>query len=197
EKADAHVTFPDYTGLPEKNIPDTKRVSAVEGSKLNLALHLNKPVVAASLVAKDKSRIELTVETNAPSVRLNDFDLVATKNYELQLRDAEGRTNKIPAQFTFDVLKNRTPELKLVAPRGDQRVSPLQEIAFEAEAWDDFGLRALGLTYTIAGSEPKSIVLGSAPASGAPVGASPTVLLATNSDKRQFKYLLRLEDLGV
>jgi hypothetical protein len=183
EKADARVTFPDYTGLPEKNIPDTHRVSAVEGSKLNLALHLNKPVVAASLVAKDKSRIDLTVETNAPSVRLADFDLVAAKSYELQLRDADGRTNKIPALFTFDVLKNRTPELKLLAPRGDQRVSPLQEIAFEAEAWDDFGLRALGLTYTIAGSEPKSIAIPNAS--------------TTNSEKRQFKYLLRLEDLGV
>jgi hypothetical protein len=182
EKADARLTFPDYTGLPEKNIADTRRVSAVEGSKLDLALHLNKSVVAASLVARDKSRIDLTVDTNAPSVRLSDFDLITAKNYELQLRDAEGRTNKIPALFTFDVLKNRAPELKLLAPRGDQRVSPLQEIAFEAEAWDDFGLRGLGLTYTVAGSEPKSI---------------PIVSITTNAEKRQFKYMLRLEDLGV
>src|SRR6185503_15113739 len=136
EKADARVTFPEYTGLTEKNIPDTRRVSAVEGSKLNLTLQLNKPVVGATLVARDKSRIDLAVETNAPSVRLENFDLVTAKNYELQLRDAEGRTNKIPAQFTFDVLKNRAPELKLTSPRGDQRVSPLQEVAFEAEAWD-------------------------------------------------------------
>jgi hypothetical protein len=182
EKADARLTFPEYTGLPEKNIADTRRVSAVEGSKLALALHLNKPVVAASLVAKDKSRIDLIVDTNAPSVRLSAFDLVTAKNYELQLRDADGRTNKIPALFTFDVLKNRPPELKLLAPRGDQRVSPLQEIAFDAEAWDDFGLRGVGLTYTVAGSEPKSISLSG---------------ITTNAEKRQFKYLLRLEDLGV
>ncbi|HZO85028.1 MAG TPA: hypothetical protein VFC26_07435, partial [Verrucomicrobiae bacterium] len=122
------------------------------------------------------------VDTNAPSARLSDFDLVTAKNYELQLRDADGRTNKIPALFTFDVLKNRPPELKLLAPRGDQRVSPLQEIAFEAEAWDDFGLRGVGLTYTVAGSEPKSISLSG---------------VTTNADKRQYKYLLRLEDLGV
>ena len=46
----------------------------------------------------------------------------------------DGLISQIPALFTFDVLKNRAPELKMTAPRGDQRVSPLQEVAFEAEA---------------------------------------------------------------
>ena len=183
EKADARLKFPDYTGLAEKNIPDTRRVSAVEGSKLDFVLHLNKPVVSASLVAKDKSRIDLSVDANAPAVRLSDYELATAKNYELLLRDADGRTNKVPALFTLDVLKNRTPELKLAAPRGDQRVSPLQEVLFEAEAWDDFGLRALGLTYTVAGAEPKSIAFDG--------------VTTTNAEKRQLKYLLRLEDLGL
>lgn len=183
EKADARLRFPDYTGIAEKNIPDTRRVSAVEGSKLDFVLHLNKPVVSATLVAKDKSRIDLAIDTNAPSVRLTDFELASAKNYELLLRDVDGRTNKVPALFTFDVLKNRAPELKLLAPRGDQRVSPLQEVLFEAEAWDDFGLRALGLTYTVAGAEPKSIAING--------------ISTTNAEKRQFKYLLRLEDIGL
>src|SRR5436190_15480722 len=183
EKADARLKFPEYTGLTEKNIPDTRRVSAVEGSKVDFVLQLNKPVVSASLVAKDKSHIELIIDTNSPSVRLTDFQLATAKNYELRLRDADGRTNKVPALFTFDVLKNRTPELKLAAPRGDQRVSPLQEVLFEAEAWDDFGLRALGLTYTVAGAEPKSIAFDG--------------VTTTNAEKRQLKYLLRLEDLGL
>ncbi len=183
EKADARVTFPEYTGLPEKTIPDMRRVSAVEGSKLNLVLQLNKPVVSASLVAKDKSRIDLVIDTNSPSVRLSEFDLLAAKNYELVLRDSDGRTNKVSALFAFDVQKNRAPELKLASPKGDQRVSPLQEVLFEAEAWDDFGLRALGLTYTVAGAEPKSIAIDG--------------ITTTNSQKQQVKYLLRLEDLGL
>ena len=57
-------------------------------------------------------------------------------------------------------MKNRSPELKLASPRGDQRVSPLEEIAFQAEAWDDFGLKGYGLTYTLGGEQSKTIVLG-------------------------------------
>src|SRR6185295_7517613 len=92
------------------------------------------------------------------------------------------RTNKVPAQFVIDVLKNRQPELKLASPRGDQRVSPIQEIVFQGEAWDDFGVRNYGLTYTVAGSEPKTIALGGA---------------TTPNEKRQFTYLLPLEQLAV
>jgi len=182
ERADAQLTFPEYTGLPEKRINDTRRVSAVEGSRLELSLQLNKPMAAAKLVAKDKSIVPLLTDTNKANATLKDFTLDASKNYELQLVDAEGRTNKVPAQFVIDVLKNRAPELKIASPRGDQKVSPLEEIQFQAEAWDDFGLRAYGLAYTLAGKETKFLELGQT---------------ATANEKRQFNYLLPLEDLGV
>jgi hypothetical protein len=181
ERADAQLTFPDYTGLPEKKIADTRRISAVEGSVLELSLQLNKPIASARLVARDKTVVSLVAETNKAGASLKQFPLTASKSYELQLVDAEGRTNKIPAQFIFDVLKNRAPDLKFASPRGDQRVSALEEITFQAEAWDDFGLRGYGLSYAVGGGEPKSISLGDATAA---------------NEKRQFNYLLKLEDLG-
>jgi hypothetical protein len=132
-------------------------------------------------VARDNTVVPLVTELDKPSAVLTNFALAASKSYELQLVDADGRTNKVPAQFVIDVLKNRPPELKLAAPRGDQRPSALEEISFQGEAWDDVGLVAYGLAYTVAGREPKSIELGqSAPA----------------KEKRQFNYVLKLEDLG-
>jgi membrane protein YdbS with pleckstrin-like domain len=182
EKADAHLVYPTYTALPDKTINDTRRVSAVEGSKLDLTLRLNKPVTSAQLVAKDKSQLPLQIEPNAPFATLKDFTLDASKNYELLLRDADGRTNRVPAQFVFEALKNRRPELKLVAPRGDQRVSPLEEIQFSAEAWDDYGIQSIGLDYTIAGKEKQTALL--TPENGA-------------KGKLNLAHLIRLEQLGV
>ena len=40
QRSDAHIVYPDYTGLPEKRVPETRRVSAVEGSKLDFTLQL-------------------------------------------------------------------------------------------------------------------------------------------------------------
>jgi hypothetical protein len=182
ERADAHLTFPDYTGLSEKTIEDTRRISAVEGSSLDLSLQLNKPVASARLLAKDKSVVPLLTVTNKATVSLKDFPLASSQTYELQLVDQEGRTNKVPAQFVLNVLKNRTPELKIASPRGDQRVSPLEEMTFQAEAWDDFGLQSYGIAYNLAGKETKFIELGK---------TTPA------NEKRSLNHLLKLEDLSV
>ncbi|MEQ2007186.1 MAG: hypothetical protein ABMA26_10330, partial [Limisphaerales bacterium] len=181
ERADAKVQFPAYTSLPDKSIEDTRRVSAVEGSTVSFVLQLNKPVRSARLVAKDKSVLSLAIETNAPLVRLTGHALTNSASYQLELVDADGRTNKVASQFVLDALKNRAPELKLASPRGDTRVSALEEVQFAGEAWDDFGLRAYGIAYSLGGAEPTLLQLGE----GAPA-----------KDKRAFSHVLRLEELG-
>ena len=180
ERADAHLVYPAYTELPEKRVEDTRRISAVEGSTLDLALQLNKPVSSARLIAKDKSVIPLSAATNQANAQLRQLPLKTSQIYELVLVDANGRTNKVPTQIVVDVLTNRAPELKFISPRGDQRVSPIQEVNFQAEVWDDFGLKDYGLSYTLAGGPLQTLSLGSnAPA----------------RDKRQFAHLLSLEEL--
>src|SRR5206468_11736134 len=113
---------------------------------------------------------------------LAQFPLKMSKNYDLQLVDAEGRTNKVPAQFVFDALTNRTPELRVASPRGDIRPSAIEEVAFEGTVWGDFGVRVYGLAYALPGQEMRFIELGRA-------------VLA--KEKRPFKYVLRLEEIGV
>ncbi len=182
ERADAKIHFPEYTGIAEKEFKDTHRISAVEGSRLDLSLQLNKPVATARLIGKDHSVVLLVPDTNQPSASLKGLAIDSSKTYSLELVDLEGRTNKVPAQFILEALKNRTPELKLASPRGDQRVSPIEEISFQGEAWDDFGVRAYGLAYTVAGQDTKFIELGKTTAA---------------NEKRPFNYLLKLEELSL
>ena len=182
ERADAEINFPAYTGQPAKQVPDTRRVSAVEGSRVDLSMQLNKPVSRAQLVSRDKAQkvVPLQVETNRPVAALKELALESTRTYELQLVDAEGRTNKTPVQFVFEVVPNRPPEMRLTSPRGDIRPSPLEELSFDGTVWDDFGVDAYGLGYTVAGQDPKLITLGH----GVPA-----------KDKRTFHHTLKLEDL--
>jgi hypothetical protein len=179
EQADAEIDYPEYTGLEDKRVADTRRVTAVEGSRVAMHLQLNKPVASARLLAKGQSPIMLTNEPGRAVASLKDYSFAVSQTWALELVDAEGRTNKVPAQFVFDVLKNKPPELKLTTPRGDQRVSPLEEMAFAAEAADDFGLKSIGFTYTIAGQAPATIEVPAATA---------------RHEKRSFGHLLRLEE---
>lgn len=182
-RSDVDLKFPDYTKLAPKHIEDTRRVSAVEGTKLDFALQLNKPVKSAKLVARDqkKTAIPLTVSGDKAVATLNGHVPEKTQTYDLQLIDAEGRANKVAAPFVIDVQANRPPELRLASPRGDVRPSALEEVAFDGTVWDDFGIQSYGLAYAVAGGEPKFLELGKD---------------AAAKEKRNFAHLLKLEELG-
>ena len=182
-RADADLAFPAYTKLPPKHIEDTRRVSAVEGTKLGFALQLNKPVASAKFVARDKAKTEipLRIAPGKPAATLSAMVFAASQVYDLQLVDADGRANKASAPFVIDVAPNRPPELRLASPRGDIRPSALEEIAFDGTVFDDFGTLRYGISYGTAGGTEKSVELGrDVPA----------------KEKRAFSYTLRLEDLG-
>jgi hypothetical protein len=185
ERSTAQLTYPDYTVLPPKRIEDTQRISAVEGTRLALDLQLNKPVASARLVPRSQEQgtntISLRVERDRAVASVSNWTLTASGAYDLRLVDADGRTNKTSTPFLIDVLPDRRPELRLAAPRGDQRPSALEEISFEGTVWDDFGVSAFGLAYTVSGQETKVIELGRDVA---------------GQQRRSFEHLLRLEDLG-
>jgi hypothetical protein len=179
-RADAELQYPAYTGLTNRTIRDTVRVSAVEGSRLTYTLQLNKPVKSARLVAQEQS-LALETSNNAVAV-LPNFLLTNSARYSLVLLDGEGRSNRFATEFVLQALTNQRPQVKLVFPRGDPRVSPLQELQLQAEAVDDFGLLKYGIGFGVAGQEPRFVELGQA---------------APANTKRQFEYLLSLEKLGV
>ena len=182
DRADATIRYPKFAGLPDRKIADTRRVGTVEGSRLDVSFQLNKPVRSASLVTKDGTAISLTVQSPGNTVELADFAVIESRAWELQMTDADGRSNKLVTPFTLDALPNRRPEMKIVTPRGDERVSPIEEIAFRIDAWDDFGLRAAGISYSIGGGESKDLVLAR----------------DSKADEHlQLAQLLKLEEIGV
>ena len=187
-RSDVDLKFPDYTKLVPKHIEDTRRVSAVEGTKLDFALQLNKPVKSARLVPREAKKgaetappIPLTVSPDKAVATLTGFVPQKSLTYDLQLVDAEGRANKVAAPFVIDVQPNRPPEIRIASPRGDVRPSALEELTFEGTVFDDFGTPAYGIAYSVAGQEPKVLELGK------DGGAK---------EKRSFGHLLKLEELG-
>ncbi len=162
ERSIVDITYPAYTGREPKHIDDTRRVTAVEGSSLNLALQLNKPVTQATLVPRSPALTPLSLVTasNLPVATLSAHPLLTNATYDLVLIDADGRSNQTRSQFVFEVPPNRVPELKLALPRGDIQPSPLEEIRFEGTVWDDFGMSAFGIGIIRVGSEPDIVELG-------------------------------------
>lgn len=157
-RADARLSYPTYTQLDDRLIEDTLRVTAVEGSALTWLCHLNKDVREAKLVDEDGNETDLSPDSAAPHAFAATIELTRSRRWELQLVDAEGKSNIHPVQLVGRVVPNRPADIKLALAR-DLRVSPLEEIPIQASFKDDFSLLRFGVSYTMAGAT-EEVVLG-------------------------------------
>ncbi len=154
-RADASLDYPDYTGLTDRTITDTRRIGAVEGTRLDYQFIVNRPVATAEL--RDDAGTAIPLEARNPERTLFGFaeTLTASARYKLHLATPDGRVDPVPADIRIEVVPNERPELALNFPRGDQRVSPIQEIHLNAQITDDFGLLDYGIATAIGSAEPE------------------------------------------
>ena len=153
-QADALLKYPNYTGLPDRRIEDTRRVSAVEGTQLDYNFLVNKPVAQALLMDENSGIIELQGANPQRTRFTTSLTLTESKRYHLLLKDDAGRENAYPPDIRIEVAPNKPPRLTIHFPKGDQRVSPIQELTLEAEAKDDFGLADYGVALAVGANNP-------------------------------------------
>ncbi len=188
ERADARLVYPSYTGLDERLVQDVRTISVVEGTQVTLLCKLNKPVKSATLTEKNGEPLVLAfatgerggvsppVENAAPEQpgglrrparqqslgHVYQATITATKSRRLKLEliDESDRRNVEQAEIAIQVVPNQPPTLKLVQPARDLEVSPLEELDVKATAWDDYGVKRMGISFALAGQLPVDVVLG-------------------------------------
>ncbi|MCZ6672776.1 MAG: hypothetical protein O7C75_07545 [Verrucomicrobia bacterium] len=158
-QADAFLDYPDYTGIRDRLIKDTRRISAVEGTRLDYQFLVNKPLATAELIDKEGNRIQLSPTNPEKSKFGTEITLTEPLRYHLHLTDEQGRKNAFPPDVRIAVRNNKRPELRLNFPKGDQAVSPIEELTLEAKANDDFGLIDYGLAVALGAESPEYVSL--------------------------------------
>lgn len=157
-KADATVTPPSYTGQPVKEIKNTLKVTAIEGSQVAFKMKINKPVKEAELFADKDHIITLKASKDDATVLETAWVPDETRKYRLHLVDDHDRSNKQPPWFNITVVKNSLPKIEIAFPKRDTKVSRLQEVALEAKLWDDVGVNKAGAVIDLPGA-PREIDL--------------------------------------
>ncbi|MDG1895464.1 MAG: hypothetical protein P8J37_11180 [Fuerstiella sp.] len=159
DQVDALITPPAYTGKPEQLIEDTLRVTVVEGSAVQLLLHLNKSVAIAELHADDDTVIPLvSVEPDSGQV-VATLEAFENQKFRVYLEDEDGRTAAEEETISLRVTRNKRPKIKITFPGRDTNVSPLQELQIEAKATDDFGFSDFGVMYSLTSGSPVELSL--------------------------------------
>ena len=151
EQVDVKITPPAYTKLPPKEIKNTMKISAMEGSSIDFSLKVNKPVKEAELFGEDKTAIKLVPSAKDPTILVATMKAEKTQKWRVHLVDDKERANKNPPWISVTVQSNQLAKIEVVFPKRDVQVSQIQELPVEAKVWDDLGVTKSGASFSIAG----------------------------------------------
>lgn len=151
EQVDVKITPAAYTKLPPKEIKNTMKISAMEGSSIDFSLKVNKPVKDAELFGEDKTSLPLTPSDKDPTILVATMKAEKTQKWRVRLVDDKERANKNPPWISLTVQSNQLAKIEVVFPKRDVQVSQIQELPVEAKVWDDLGVMKSGASFSIAG----------------------------------------------
>lgn len=154
DEVEVAYDFPDYTGLEDRVDKPGGDVVAPVGTTIKVSARLNKAVATARLVFDNGTSLPLQVEHEQAS---GSFQVREDSGYRIELTDSNDFRNKDPLDYYIRAIPDREPEVTLQAPGKDRRVMPLEEVAIEVDARDDYGLSGFQLTYSVVGAGEQQV----------------------------------------
>ena len=177
ESIDLTYRYPDYLQLPLREVTDGGPIAAPPGTVVQLEVTADEPLSQATLELASGTSIPLTA---AAAHRWGgDFTLTGDDEYRIDLRDVDGDENEPTLPHAIVVEIDAPPDIRVELPRGDDEATPIEEIPFRLAISDDYGLKAYGLQYELAGRPPVRL---------------PLHIPSESPTEAGIEYLLSLED---
>jgi hypothetical protein len=151
-KLQARQEFPDYTGLDEarRSLAD---LSLLSGSRLKLAISVNKPVTEGYLQLHGiTNRLPLIVTKDDPAELAGVINVPATNltGFSVHTIDEHGLASRDEVIYRVDVLADRAPIVRITYPeRREELITQTARMLIAFEAQDDFAVGSVHLAYSI------------------------------------------------
>ena len=168
-QSEAVLNFPSHLGKPPETVKDPRAIRAEESTRMDLTLVANLPGLTASLVAKSKEPIKLSVDPGEPTRFHLSMSLTESARYEIVLSDDAGRRNSGKDILDLKVIPNKAPVVQVVLPQKNEKATPIQEVRLEARVTDDAAVLAHGMRYTLDGESWREVVGSPAPGDKRPL----------------------------
>ncbi len=171
-RVDVRYEYPKGVGLPPRTEADTGDIYAPAGTTAHLTITTDKAVKHGQLALSDGTAVTLAGHDTVLSVALT---VAKDGSYRIALNDLDGLSSE-GTEYFIRLLNDRPPDVRILRPAGDKQVSPLEEVAIEARADDDYGVQSLELVFKTSGGKESVVPLGR-PITGSVAGGAHTVYL--------------------
>ena len=155
ERIELRYEYPAFTGLRPRTEDDGGDIYAPKGTRVQVRVHVDKAVSSGEMT--------LAGGGSRPFARANDRvlegDLVLARDdsYRIRLADGDGLRTDTDTEYFIRLMDDRPPDVRILRPAGDQQITPLEEVAIEARAEDDYGIDSLELVYAVPGGKTMSV----------------------------------------
>jgi hypothetical protein len=196
KRIDVGYDYPSFTGLKNRVDEDSGDVYGPAGTRVRLRIHTDKPISSGELSFPGGR----TLSATAAGQRAVDVHLVLTKDdsYRVRLADADGLHSIGDTEYFIRLMDDRPPEVRILRPSADQGITPLEEVAIEARADDDYGVASFDLVYAVAGRGERVVRFTNT--TGTNVSKVGSYLLAAEELRVQpgdvITYYARARDIG-
>jgi hypothetical protein len=151
---DLAYEYPAFTGLKPREEKNGGDIYAPEGTRVRFLVHADKPLASGELAMAGAAPVPMRPNGASAS---GELVLADDGAYRVRLSDADGLGSTGEVEYFIRVMDDRPPTVQIVRPTGDQGITPLQEVAIEARADDDYGIAELDLVYAVAGRPAKTV----------------------------------------
>ena len=178
-RIDVEYTYPQALGLTPRVEEDGGDIYGPQGTNVRVTIHTDAAVATGQMVLTPEHALNLRLES--PTVMSGSLQIAENGSYRVALADGDGMKSQGDTEYFIRILDDRPPEVHVVRPASDRRVTRLEEVEIAAEAQDDFGVSALELVYAVSGGSETVVPLGIRPHSTSVSG----------------RYVMYLEDIDV
>jgi len=157
ERIDLRYEYPSFTDQPPREERDGGDIYAPAGTKVQVRVHTDKTIEAGQL-ALGGAKV-MALQRTADRLLEGELVLTTDDSYRVGLTDRDGLRSSDDTEYFIRLMDDRPPDVRILRPAGDQQITPLEEVAIQARADDDYGISRFELVYAVAGREPKVIPL--------------------------------------
>jgi hypothetical protein len=144
--------YPSWLHLADSVEDPGGDLRAVAGTVAELTIETDRPLKNGSIEMDDGSKIALDsgssniVTAKIPIQRDGMFHFAATE---------QGQSVRLSEDYFIEARQDNAPNVKIMHPGADARVSPIEEVTIEVAADDDFALESMDLHYSVNGTAEK------------------------------------------
>jgi hypothetical protein len=157
KKIDLEYHFPAYTGLSPQAQEDSGDVVVLRGTEVRVRVTPTIPVASGRLRVDGALPQAMTV--GADGALTASFKATAEGFYRIELPRRDGTLQAASPEYTIDVLADQPPNITLVKPGRDAKVTSIEEVFTEWTAEDDYGVARAELVYSVNGAPNQTVRL--------------------------------------